>query len=60
MKAIYIPQTIYTLMPAICFLIATCCLVLPPTIVKWVCVLSLYGYAGVILFLRLKHRVDYI
>jgi len=58
MKSIRIPRTLYTLLPAICILVATVGLALPPTVSKWFCVSFLYVYAAVILFLRLTSGIE--
>lgn len=51
-----IPRRLYVALPWICILIATLGLYIDPGFVKFLCILSLYVYAGVILFVRLMHK----
>ncbi len=53
---IYIPEKIYKAMPLICFVLATLFLLVPPSIVKYICCGTLYIYAVYITFKRLQYN----
>jgi len=56
MAELWLPKSVYILMPFFCFSLASFAILLPPNIAKWGCILYLYGYTATILYKRWEYR----
>jgi len=55
-RTIFLPQTLYILMPWMCFGIATVSIGIESSVFKWFCIVLLYIYACYIWALRARYR----
>jgi len=53
---IYIPYPLYIALPWLCIFIATISIPISSSLIKWMCILLLYGYAFYVVIMRGQYK----